>query len=534
MFFDPGRGGVKMSVAVTKKSAIRQRFLVVVIILAAAVVRIATLPSVGCLSFDEAWSVWIARKSFGSAFEIVLNDKHPPLFYGLLYVWVRVAGISEFSLRMLSVVAGVVGVAALYRVGRELFGHATGAIAAFVLAVAPFQIWYSQEARMYPLALAFSLLSVLFLWKARARNRPKYWAGYVFFTLTLMFTHYMAGLILLGQGLFLLVEAFRDRERVPVLRRWLLSLFAMCLVGLPWLPRLISQVRIDSGPPPWIAELYGPPTLKELYHIFFQHYLLWNPQFYPRWLRWTMYFVCTMLVILAVFEGRSRFPFFRVTSHRAVALCSLCLLPIGAVWLLSQVWPMYVPRYFLAFSGYFYLLLAWGMGRVPVRWVRVLVAVLVVATLVWGSARLPDWQRERDWEAIADYVLAHWEEGDVAVITPLANWIVFDYYTAYGIPHDLEFYRRLYPSYPEPPSEEELRSTLLDQRFPCRRLWWIDERDTGLAAEWDADPDQTVRRFLDQHFSLEEVPGELTSRWGNVLLYRLAVPDDTGPRSGED
>jgi hypothetical protein len=55
-----------------------------------------------------------------------------------------------------------------------------------------------------------------------------------------------------------------------------------------------------------------------------------------------------------------------------------------------------------------------------------------------------------------------------------------------------------------------------------------DEHGTGLAAEWEADPEQTARRFLDQHFSQEKTPYELTSRWGNLFLYHLTVSEETG------
>ena len=518
-----------MSVQTAKKLVINRWVLMGLIVLIGVTVRTVNLAEVGSLSFDEAWSVRIARKSLTAGLAIVTHDKHPPLFYMLLHIWIRLVGTSEFSLRFLSVLAGIVCVVVIYQVGREMFDQSTGLVAALMVAVGPFQVWYSQEARMYPLSLAFSLLSVLFLWKARDQKSPKYWAGYIFFTLLMVFTHYIAGLVLVGQAAFLLLDALENRERIPVLKKWLLCLLAMGLVGLPWLPTVISQVQIDSGPPPWIAQLFGTPTLMDLlFNTFFLHFLLSNPELYPRWLRLVTYSIGMALLALAILETRLSFPFLKVTRQTAVVFCLLCLaLPIGTVWLISQHWPMYVPRYLLAFSGYLYLLFAWGIQKIPHRWGRFLVTILIVATLAMGSVQSYHEQRERDWGTIAGYILEHGKESDVVVITPPANWIVFSYYTQGRIPHDLTFYHQLYPSYPTPPTETELVSSFLAQPLPYERLWWIDEQGTGLAAEWEADPGEVVRRFLDQYFSREEIPGELSSSWGNVFLYQLDRSDDT-------
>jgi len=520
-----------MSVQILRKLTASQQFLPIVIVLLGAVIRLVGLPLVGSLSFDEAWSVWIAQKDIASALEIVTHDKHPPLFYGLLLVWVKLVGTGEFSLRFLSTMFGVANIAILYHLGRRMFDRNTGLIAALLIAVNPLHIWFSQEARMYQITVTFSLLSTAFLWEARAQNTRKHWVGYMISTLLLVLTHYVAGLLVVGQGVFLLLDAVRNRSRLRVLRTWLILLMAVFLVCLPWLPRLISQVQTDSGSPPWIAEMLGTPSLADLSLTFLRDFPLGFPEMYSRWLRWATYLTVAVLIISSVFRTWFSTRFIPSERRDAVTFCLCALIvPVSMIWLLSQIWPTYVLRYLLAFSGYLYLLFAWGALRLPSRWGGAVAILFLLIIMFRCVVLLYGGQRERDWETISNFMQAQWQEGDVLVIVPPANWIVFGYYTAGNIPHDLGFYRQIWPSYPEPTTEEALTLTLLDQPIPYQRLWWIDEQGTGLAAEWSADPDQVVSQFMDRHFDRIEIPSELCSQWGNTFLYQLNAVDQLEQR----
>ena len=93
------------------------------------------------------------------------HDIHPPLYYWLLRLWTTVFGLSEFALRSLSAVLGTLLVLVIYGLGTRLFNRTTGLAAAFIAAIAPFQVYYSQEARMYILvALEGALAALLFWW----------------------------------------------------------------------------------------------------------------------------------------------------------------------------------------------------------------------------------------------------------------------------------------------------------------------------------------------------------------------------------
>ncbi len=123
---------------------------------------------------DEGNSVVLAARTPAQIIRAAAADIHPPAYYLLLAGWGKLAGLGEAGARSLSALLGVMLVAALYGVGRQLRGTSLGLVAAALAAVNPFLIYYSQEARMYELlalcATLASLALLLFLVPARRRS----------------------------------------------------------------------------------------------------------------------------------------------------------------------------------------------------------------------------------------------------------------------------------------------------------------------------------------------------------------------------
>ena len=137
----------------------RECVAIALILVTAAALRIYGIGAQS-LWFDEAASVRIVRQDFPVMMSSIKDDERiPPLHYWILHAWVRVFGHAEWSVRLPSVLAGVGAVWVLYLLTRRLFGVGGALVAALSLAVAPYQIQYSQEARSYSLMVLTSLLS---------------------------------------------------------------------------------------------------------------------------------------------------------------------------------------------------------------------------------------------------------------------------------------------------------------------------------------------------------------------------------------
>jgi uncharacterized membrane protein len=138
---------------------------------------------------DEAASVHIADLHLSLRSVALADGGNFALYYVLLHGWLRL-GTSDAFVRFLSVIPAVLAVAAVFALGRRLWGVRAGAIAAGILAINPFFITYAQEARGYSLLLLASIVATLFF--VRSIEDPESWfnpVAYVVTSVLLVYTH---------------------------------------------------------------------------------------------------------------------------------------------------------------------------------------------------------------------------------------------------------------------------------------------------------------------------------------------------------
>src|SRR6266478_5921113 len=113
---------------------------------------------------DEAFSYWAASNSSEDIiFRQETRDDNPPFYYLVLHYWMKMLGESDWAIRFLSAIFGVLAIPIVFQLGKQLFNDHFGLIAALFLAVSPFHIQYSQEARSYSLYFFLTSLSHFFL-----------------------------------------------------------------------------------------------------------------------------------------------------------------------------------------------------------------------------------------------------------------------------------------------------------------------------------------------------------------------------------
>jgi mannosyltransferase len=155
------------------------------------------------LWYDESSSWQTAKFSFPEMLRSVRLNVHLPLYYTLLKGWMAVWGESVASLRGFSVLFGVLTVVAmglfageLYRASavgddREAGRRRFARVVALLVAVSPFQAFYSAEARMYSLGTAFTAVGAWLLLRTLrdpARGRP--WWAFGAACAGLLYTHH--------------------------------------------------------------------------------------------------------------------------------------------------------------------------------------------------------------------------------------------------------------------------------------------------------------------------------------------------------
>lgn len=177
---------------------------------------------------------------------------HPPLFFCWMHQWVQFApGNWIWKLRSLSAVAGVAVIFGVYWLNRFAFSTSAGIAAAMTMAVSPFAVYLSQEARHYTVPMLFVIAGLMGLIRiqqnlVQQRHDPKIWIGWILVNGIGFYVHYFLVLAIAAQFFALIVLQMRLR---PATKFWWRSWgaivaagFGIFAIGLPWLPTFISHM----------------------------------------------------------------------------------------------------------------------------------------------------------------------------------------------------------------------------------------------------------------------------------------------------
>ena len=159
-------------------------------------------------------------------------------------LWGRIVGWSEFAIRALPWLAGLLALAWVYRLGRELFTARVALTAMLLLSASVFFLAYMYRARSYAPAMLLVTICLWGYWRVALAPRPPGRSARAALLLGgagLIYAHYFCALLLPALALFHLLFVRRERRWwQPVL---LLSLAA--LLALTQVPDLLAGVEIN-------------------------------------------------------------------------------------------------------------------------------------------------------------------------------------------------------------------------------------------------------------------------------------------------
>jgi uncharacterized membrane protein len=180
------------------------------------------------------------------------ESTHPPLFFCLMHSWLRFTGTEPlaWALRSFPALIGVSAIAAIYCLNRLIFSPMAGLIAAALMAVSPFAVYLSQEARHYTLPMLLIILALLALIPIQQRlyhqqlPSPWLWLGWGMVNSIGCYVHYFFLLAVIAQFLTLISGMIWYRRRLPG-GSW--SAVALVMAGmavsyLPWWGMLLADM----------------------------------------------------------------------------------------------------------------------------------------------------------------------------------------------------------------------------------------------------------------------------------------------------
>lgn len=470
----------------------------------------------GAQSFwnDEGNSARAAERPVPLIIEAAQGDIHPPGYYLLLHAWRGLVGESEFALRALSALCGVLTVALTWALGRRLLGAPTALSAALLAALSPLGVYYAQEARMYALLGLLSVASTYLLLRIMSvrrglliayrlspiadRSLPiadrlslvAYWLG----AAAGLYTHYAFPFVLAVHNLlFVGWWLARRRGQWRILLEWAGTQFAVLLAFLPWLP---TALRAVTG---WPSAGGGYELLPVLLDIL--RTLTVGITLDPSRAGWALA-IFGALLFVGLWPRRADLP-------AVAALATWLLLPIALILALDLYKPAYL-KFLLVALPPFHVLVAHGVGCITYRIVliayrlshsayrvshiatRLLPAYLqtcILALLLLPSLHNlyfdPAYARQ-DYRQIARDLEAAYRPGDGILLNAANQWEVFTYYHRQGAP--------VYPlPRSRPPRADAVAAELTDIAAAHSRLFAVYWGDA------ESDPQRLVESWLAGH-----------------------------------
>ena len=193
-----------------------------------------------------------------------LSAQHGPAYFALVSAWAALTGIDLATLRLVSVFAGMLAVAAIYRLALISRDKRLALYAAIFASFCSIFIFYSHELRMYAM---LSLCCAMLTWSywsllvARGAARPL-WLVFFAAAASILYVHYFGIIVLLAIGAYHLLFAPKDKHWLRIT----LVAFAAGLAFLPWLLPIIENVM--PGYSLSDSRLLAPQSLWTLLDIF--------------------------------------------------------------------------------------------------------------------------------------------------------------------------------------------------------------------------------------------------------------------------
>jgi mannosyltransferase len=492
------------------------RWLPVIILLVAALLRFHNLGEQSYWN-DEGNTLRLVGRALPDLIAAAGRDIHPPGYYLLLKAWHSLTGDTEFALRAFSALCGLLTVACVYQLGKLLFAAGAGVVAAFLLAINSFSVYYGQEARMYALLALVAVAALLALSRWLLHQKPAAALLLALLNALGLYVHYSYPFLMLGQGLVFLLYLARRRNRASLLTFIALNLITIALFA-PQLATAIGQIsgwqQANATPPPDHAPLtllawfsygntfakYGEAlSLLSFGYIFIFAVAGSLPGWHTGTSNWRRVgFLVPIIVLIGCIVFFFLFGLYREGNLKF-------LLPAQAffaLWLGRGVW------------------LLWSVGSPNLflpqeAWPRLLAVLGLISIFNLSSDALnnlyadPRFARD-NYRAIAQKLLAGARASDLVILNAPNQAEVFSYYypgPVLGLPQAINS--------DDAATEAEVKALLTSGAERIFVLYWGDA---------ERDPRRVVEKTLAAHSY------EVNSAWyGDVRLVQYAVPGQTGP-----
>jgi mannosyltransferase len=438
---------------------------------------------------DEPFSIFHAQKELSGIIQMLKSENNPPLHFFLLHFWIKLFGISSFSVRFPSLVFSALTSVILFRIGNRFFDMKTGITAALIFTFSTMHIYFSHEARVYSLFVLLTAWS-LFLYLKMA-ERPERTKNYMLLFIAdalLIYSHYFGFFVVFVQ----LTGTLFVREKNQMLKKLLLVFLALLIAYIPNIVVFASRFH-ESIVGTWVTA----PEIGQSYGFL---NLFINGRYNMMVL--LVMFILGGIILLSQKKILEKIKYFSENSFFKIILIWF-VIPYFLMFIISFKLPMFIDRYILYTSIPFYLLIAVMLNYLfEKKSYRNIAILLVIACLIYTVNLNPD--NNRRLKEAVEKVKELKKENDIVIISPDYADLGFTYYYNISYFKDYDNIKKLLNNESIYPANkaQEVEKILSEKKADVVYLQ---------AGNEFVDPDNLVYKKLESRFSHRE----------QFLVYRI-------------
>lgn len=379
---------------------------------------------------DEGFSVMLATRTPVAIWQAATRDVHPPLYYEVLHLWMRLFGTSELALRSLSVACGIALIPLCFLLVRRIASQRAAIITSFLVATSPFLVRYSQETRMYAMVTLWIVISLLAM--VYIVSKPKKIWPYLLYTLSItlgLYTHYYAALVIMVYWLYLISLWWPHRKshiqvsHIITSMRWWVSNIVAVILFAPWVATLIAQFRRGQGLS-WLPHT----TINTFHDSIWQFFTFTDAHRLPSIFYWLL---PLLLALVAVYISQ----FNQDRHHYARLITWYSFVPIVLAIMVSVVRPVFHERYFSFTVVGFLIMLALAIDQVMKKriWPGAILLTGVVLTQLIGVRNVYS-QSNHQVRTTINSINTQYQRGDYLISGELYTYFDGSYYLNSSVP----------------------------------------------------------------------------------------------------